>query len=148
MYSMMDSCLSIDHVYDTDICHVMQGICHLLTNIGIYCKETISSCSSYELRRVDDSGNDLESLSEYENMDLNLVFKKINEEMEARKRATEQVSFHLHLPKELSTLVEGSSILVKHVFVFVITLCCFNRRLMVILVMIIWLLCNFSLTYC
>ncbi|KAA3474666.1 anaphase-promoting complex subunit 5 [Gossypium australe] len=83
-----------------------EGICHLLTNIGIYCKEAISSCSSYELRRVDNSGNDLESLSEYENMDLNLVFKKINEEMEARKRATEQVSFHLHLPKELSTLVE------------------------------------------
>ncbi|KAG4120769.1 hypothetical protein ERO13_D11G164200v2 [Gossypium hirsutum] len=83
-----------------------EGICHLLTNIGIYCKEAILSCSSYELRRVDDSGNDLESLSEYENMDLNLVFKKINEEMEARKRATEQVSFHLHLPKELSTLVE------------------------------------------
>ncbi|XP_022771821.1 anaphase-promoting complex subunit 5 isoform X2 [Durio zibethinus] len=83
-----------------------EGICHLLTNIGIYCKEAISSCSSYELRRLDDSGNDLESLSEYENMDLNLVFKKINEEMEARKRATERVSFHLHLPKELSTLVE------------------------------------------
>lgn len=97
----------------------MQGICHLLTNIGIYCKEAISSCSSYELRRLDDSGNDLESLSEYENMDLNLVFKKINEEMEARKRATERVSFHLHLPKELSTLVEGSFIRVKHVFVIV-----------------------------
>ncbi|KAK8588597.1 hypothetical protein V6N13_087505 [Hibiscus sabdariffa] len=81
-----------------------EGICHLLTNIGIYCKEAISS-SSYE-HRLDDSGNDLESLSEYENMDLNLVFKKINEEMEARKKATEQVSFHLHLPKDLSTLVE------------------------------------------
>ncbi|KAK8711873.1 hypothetical protein V6N13_147133 [Hibiscus sabdariffa] len=81
-----------------------EGICHLLTNIGIYCKEAISS-SSYE-HRLDDSSNDLESLSEYENMDLNLVFKKINEEMEARKKATEQVSFHLHLPKDLSTLVE------------------------------------------
>ncbi|XP_022771823.1 anaphase-promoting complex subunit 5 isoform X3 [Durio zibethinus] len=32
-----------------------EGICHLLTNIGIYCKEAISSCSSYELRRLDDS---------------------------------------------------------------------------------------------
>ncbi|XVE72336.1 hypothetical protein DITRI_Ditri11bG0031600 [Diplodiscus trichospermus] len=83
-----------------------EGICHLLTNIGIYCKEAISSCSSYELHRLDDSGNDLESLSEYENMDLNLVFKKINEEMEARKKAAERISFHLHLPKELSTLVE------------------------------------------
>ncbi|KAE8654930.1 Anaphase-promoting complex subunit 5 [Hibiscus syriacus] len=81
-----------------------EGVCHLLTNIGIYCKEGISS-SSYE-RRLDYSGNDLESLSEYENMDLNLVFKKINEEMEARKRATDQVTFHLHLPKDLSTLVE------------------------------------------
>ncbi|OMO49761.1 hypothetical protein COLO4_38399 [Corchorus olitorius] len=83
-----------------------EGICHLLTNIGFYCKEAISSCSSYELRQLDDPGNDLESLSEYENMDLNLVFKKINEEMEARKKGTERVSFHLHLPKELSTLVE------------------------------------------
>ncbi|XWS30910.1 hypothetical protein CRYUN_Cryun23aG0031900 [Craigia yunnanensis] len=32
-----------------------EGICHLLTNIGIYCKEAISSCSSYELCRLDDS---------------------------------------------------------------------------------------------
>ncbi|KAE8726825.1 Anaphase-promoting complex subunit 5 [Hibiscus syriacus] len=87
-----------------------EGVCHLLTNIGIYCKEAISS-SSYE-RRLDDSGNDLETLSEYENMDLNLVFKKINEEMEARKRATDPITFHLHLPKDLSTLVEDVEIFV------------------------------------
>ena len=74
MYSVMDFCLSIDYVVATDFCHVIQSICHLLTNIAIYCKEAISSCSSYELRRLDDSGNDFESLSEYENMDLNLVF--------------------------------------------------------------------------
>lgn len=145
----MDNYLRIAYVIATDLfCHVMQGICHLLTNIGIYCKEAISSCSSYELRRLDDSGNDLESLSEYENMDLNLVFKKINE-MEARKRATERVSFHLHLPRELSAMVEGTFLL-KSMFLclYVITICCLRRKLMVAFAMMVGFSCNFSLAYC
>ena len=86
----------------------MQGVCHLLTNIGIYCKEALSSCPPYDTPHLDDSSNDLEVLSEYENMDLeNLVFEKVDEEIEARESAGEGVSFHLHVPKALSDLVEG-----------------------------------------
>lgn len=84
-----------------------EGVCHLLTNIGIYCKEALSSCSAYELPCLDDSSNELEALSEYENMDLeNIVFEKVNKEIEARKKASEEVSFHLHAPKALFGLVE------------------------------------------
>lgn len=84
-----------------------EGVCHLLTNIGIYCKEALSSCPAYELPCLDDSSNELEALSEYENMDLeNIVFEKVNKEIEARKKASEEVSFHLHAPKALFGLVE------------------------------------------
>ncbi|KAF2314761.1 hypothetical protein GH714_033476 [Hevea brasiliensis] len=84
-----------------------EGVCHLLTNIGIYCKEVLSNCMPYELHRLDGSSNDLESLSECENMDLeNFVFGKVNEEIEERKEATERVSFHLHATQAICGLVE------------------------------------------
>uniref|UniRef100_A0A5B6Z0J0 Anaphase-promoting complex subunit 5 n=1 Tax=Davidia involucrata TaxID=16924 RepID=A0A5B6Z0J0_DAVIN len=84
-----------------------EGVCHLLSNIGKYCKEALSSCPTYELPRSDDSANNLEALLEYENMDLeNFVFEKVTEEIEAKKRATERVSFHNHAPKALFGLVE------------------------------------------
>ncbi|KAL0002282.1 hypothetical protein SO802_016063 [Lithocarpus litseifolius] len=84
-----------------------EGVCHLLTNIGVYCKEALSSCASYETTCFEDSSSNLEAFSEYENMDLeNFVFKKVTEEIEARKRASERVSFHLHAPKALFDLVE------------------------------------------
>ncbi|EXB53657.1 hypothetical protein L484_013291 [Morus notabilis] len=63
------------------------------------------------LRRYD-SSNDLEVLSEYDNMDLeNLVFEKVDEEIEARERASEGNSFHLHVPKALSALVKDIEVL-------------------------------------
>ena len=87
----------------------MQGVCHLLTNIGIYCKEALSSSPRYESLHLDDSSNDLEGLLEYENMDLeNFVFEKVTEEIEERKRASERVPFHNHAPKALTGLVEGT----------------------------------------
>ncbi|XP_062105715.1 anaphase-promoting complex subunit 5 [Humulus lupulus] len=84
-----------------------EGVCHLLTNIGIYCKEALSSCPPYDQPHLDDSSNDLE----YENMDLeNLVYEKVDEEIEARERASEGVSFHLHVPKALFDLVEDIAV--------------------------------------
>ncbi|KAK9285753.1 hypothetical protein L1049_024953 [Liquidambar formosana] len=84
-----------------------EGVCHLLNNVGIYCKDALSSCPPYELPHVGNSSNDSEGLLEYENMDLeNLVFEKVTEEIEARKRASERVSFHIHAPKALYGLVE------------------------------------------
>ncbi|CAI0544075.1 unnamed protein product [Linum tenue] len=88
-----------------------EGVCHLLTNIGNYCKESLSSCLPYELHGLDDSVNDLESSSTYENMDLeNIVFQKVTEEMEANKQASQRNSFHLHTPKALSGLVQDIEI--------------------------------------
>ncbi|KAJ9707253.1 hypothetical protein PVL29_002305 [Vitis rotundifolia] len=84
-----------------------EGVCHLLANIGTYCKEALSSCPVYELPHLDDSSNDVEALLEYENMDLeNFVFDKVTEETEARKMASERVSFHIHAPKALCGLIE------------------------------------------
>ncbi|KAJ7965051.1 anaphase-promoting complex subunit 5 [Quillaja saponaria] len=84
-----------------------EGVCHLLTNLGIYCKETLSSCAPFEEPCLDDYSGNLEAFSVYENMDLeNFVFEKVTEEIEARKEASERVSFHLHTPKTLSRLVE------------------------------------------
>ena len=89
---------------------LMQGVCHLLNSIGTYYKEALLSCSPNEVPQLDDSSNDLETLSEYENMDLeNFVFEKVTEEMEARQRAGGRTSFHLHAPKALVGLVEGIS---------------------------------------
>lgn len=86
----------------------MQGVCHLLTNIGMYCKETLSSCP-YRGSELDDTRNDSEKLPVYENMDLeNLVFEKVNEEIEARKRTSQSIPFHFHMPEALSGLVEGT----------------------------------------
>ncbi|KAL6137167.1 hypothetical protein ACLB2K_062462 [Fragaria x ananassa] len=84
-----------------------EGVCHLLNSIGTYYKEALLSCSPNEVPQLDDSSNDLETLSEYENMDLeNFVFEKVTEEMEARQRAGGRTSFHLHAPKALVGLVE------------------------------------------
>lgn len=84
-----------------------EGVCHLLTNIGTYCKEALSSCPTYELPHLDDSSNEVEALLVYENMDLeNFVFDKVTEETEARKMASERVSFHIHAPKALFGLIE------------------------------------------
>ena len=84
----------------------MQGVCHLLTSIAMYCKEYFSSCP-YEL---EDCNNDAASSMQYENMELeSLVFEKVAEEFEARKLASERISFHTHAPKELFGLIEGTA---------------------------------------
>lgn len=88
----------------------MQGVCHLLTHLGIYCKEALSSSRPYESLQFDDSSNDREGLLEYENMDLeDFVYEKVTEEIEVRKRANEMVPFHNHAPKALTGLVEGTN---------------------------------------
>ncbi|XP_059656236.1 anaphase-promoting complex subunit 5 isoform X2 [Cornus florida] len=84
-----------------------EGVCHLLSNIGMYCKEALSNLPPYELPCSDDATNDLEALSEYENMDLeNFVFEKVTEEIEANKKASGGVPFHNHAPKVLFGLID------------------------------------------
>jgi len=86
----------------------VQGVCRLLTNIGIYCKEEFSSIPPYEETSLDGSSSNLETYSEYENMDLeNFFYDKVSEEIEARKEASGRVPFHLHTPNALLSLVDG-----------------------------------------
>ncbi|XP_058743011.1 anaphase-promoting complex subunit 5 [Vicia villosa] len=93
-----------------------EGACHLLTNIGIYCKDEFSSCHPYEDTGLDDSSSNLETYSEYENMDLeNFVYEKVSEEIEARKEASERVPFHLHTPNALLSLVDDIDVLADSV---------------------------------
>lgn len=84
-----------------------EGVCRLLTNIGIYCKEEFSSIPPYEETSLDGSSSNLETYSEYENMDLeNFFYDKVSEEIEARKEASGRVPFHLHTPNALLSLVD------------------------------------------
>ncbi|KAL4350173.1 anaphase-promoting complex subunit 5-like [Arachis hypogaea] len=84
-----------------------EGVCHLLTNIGIYCKEEFSNCPLDKAPSLDDSSSNLEMHLEYENMELeNFVYEKVSEEIEARKEANERIPFHLHVPNTLVSLVD------------------------------------------
>ncbi|KAF9589799.1 hypothetical protein IFM89_028734 [Coptis chinensis] len=81
-----------------------EGVCHLLTNIGIYTKE---ASSSHDTRDEDDSNNDLEELVDCEDMDLeHYGFEEIIEESEGRTRGREGSMFHIHVPRPLLEMVE------------------------------------------
>ncbi|XP_016537856.1 anaphase-promoting complex subunit 5 isoform X1 [Capsicum annuum] len=76
-----------------------EAVCHLLTNVATYCKESLST---YELSHFDDSDSDTEAPMHYENMDLeNLVVEKVNKEIESRYVVDDRFSFHNHAPKAL-----------------------------------------------
>ncbi|KAK4365010.1 hypothetical protein RND71_016368 [Anisodus tanguticus] len=76
-----------------------EAVCHFLTNVATYCKESLST---YELSHFDDSDSDTEAPMHYENMDLeNFVADKVNKEIESRNMADERLSFHNHTPKVL-----------------------------------------------
>ncbi|KAF9587419.1 hypothetical protein IFM89_002600 [Coptis chinensis] len=82
-----------------------EGVCHLLTNIGIYTKE---ASSSHDTRDEDDSNNGLEELVDCEDMDLeHYGFEEIIEESEGRTRGREGSMFHIHVPRPLLEMVEG-----------------------------------------
>lgn len=114
-----------------------EGVCHLLTTIGTYCKEALDEEShevvSYDTldddlrRHIDKTRREiLEQARQYENMDLeNFVFEKVNEEVEeveeteASRRSSEKVSFHIHAPRALLGLIEDAKVFdgrtMKHV---------------------------------
>ncbi|KAK4792003.1 hypothetical protein SAY86_022438 [Trapa natans] len=87
-----------------------EGVCHLLTNISLYRKEVLSGHVPYEDELVD-SGRDIESTTDYENMDLeNFVYERVTEEIEAKRRAGKKIPFHLHASRTLVSLVEDFKI--------------------------------------
>ncbi|KAL0300488.1 UNVERIFIED_CONTAM: Anaphase-promoting complex subunit [Sesamum calycinum] len=84
-----------------------EGICHLLTNIGTYCKESISGYPPYELSHLDDSTNDPNASFEFENMEMdNFVYEKVSEDFEESKMGIGRSPFQGHAPKDFPELVE------------------------------------------
>lgn len=84
-----------------------QGICHLLTNIGTYCKESLSGYPPYELSHLDDSTNDPNASLEFENMEMENFYEKVSEDFEESKMGIGRIPFHGHTPKAFSELVDG-----------------------------------------
>ncbi|XP_009588934.1 anaphase-promoting complex subunit 5 [Nicotiana tomentosiformis] len=85
-----------------------EAVCHLLTNVATYCKESLSAYPPYELSHFNDSDSYTEAPKHYENMDLeNFVVEKVNKEIEARNVVDEKLSFHNHAPKALVRSIEG-----------------------------------------
>lgn len=83
-------------------------MCHLLTNIGTYCKESISGYPPYELSHLDDSTNDASAL-EFENMETeNFVYEKESDDFEDAKMEMGGIPFHGHAPKSYTEIVEGT----------------------------------------
>ncbi|XP_010522058.1 PREDICTED: anaphase-promoting complex subunit 5 [Tarenaya hassleriana] len=83
-----------------------EAICHLLTNIGLYCKEPDPSSAPYKLAQFDDSDHNLDFLT-YEKMNMeNFVANKVTEEMEIQKDAGGRVPFHLHTPEALFRVIK------------------------------------------
>ncbi|KAK9132847.1 hypothetical protein Scep_012375 [Stephania cephalantha] len=84
-----------------------EGVCHLLTNIGTYCKESPASCSTYQSLQDDDFDNDSEELKAFDH----LLFGKVSEKRAAKMKAWEGFVFHLHAPRSLFRLIEDSKVL-------------------------------------
>ncbi|KAG5591720.1 hypothetical protein H5410_042234 [Solanum commersonii] len=81
-----------------------EAVCHLLTNVATYCKESLST---YELSHFNESDSDTEAPMHYENMDLeNLVVENAKKEIESRNVVDERLSFHNHAPKALVRAIE------------------------------------------
>ncbi|XP_020554997.1 anaphase-promoting complex subunit 5 [Sesamum indicum] len=88
-----------------------EGICHLLTNIGTYCKESISGYPPYELSHLDDSTNDPNPSFEFENMEMdNFVYENVSEDFEESKMGIGRSPSQGHAPKDFPELVEDTSI--------------------------------------
>ncbi|KAL7128634.1 hypothetical protein ABFS83_13G007500 [Erythranthe nasuta] len=82
-----------------------EGICHLLTNIGSYCKESLSGYPPYEY-----SSNDPNVPSEFENMDMeNFNYEKDSEDFEESSMEVGRIPYRGHASKVFSELDEDTN---------------------------------------
>ncbi|KAL6554441.1 hypothetical protein OROMI_020114 [Orobanche minor] len=85
-----------------------EGVCHLLTNIGTYHKESFSKYTPYGLSHLNDSTNDPNSSCQFENMEMeSSVYEKVSEDFEDTRMGFERTPFHGNAPTVFSELVEG-----------------------------------------
>ncbi|GER33571.1 anaphase-promoting complex subunit 5 [Striga asiatica] len=84
-------------------------VCHLLTSIGTYCKESLSGYPPHGLSHLDDSVNDPNSSCESENMEMdNYVYEKVSEDFEETRIGIERTPFRGQAPGVFSELVKGT----------------------------------------
>ncbi|KAL6506801.1 hypothetical protein OROHE_022238 [Orobanche hederae] len=87
------------------------GVCHLLTNIGTYHKESFSKYTPYGLSHLNDSTNDPNSSCQFENMEMeSSVYEKVSKDFEDTRMGFERTPFHGHAPTFFSELVEDTDI--------------------------------------
>ncbi|XP_024008130.1 anaphase-promoting complex subunit 5 isoform X2 [Eutrema salsugineum] len=79
-----------------------EGVCHLFSSIEVYCKEELCYSAQYGA-----SDKNLESLTQYDQMDMEYVMDKATEKLELQKNACGSLPFHLHTPEALFKVTEG-----------------------------------------
>lgn len=86
---------------------VFQGICHLLTNIVAYCKESFSEFPPYESSHFDESTSYSNAPSEYDNMEMENLYDKDAEEFEESSMEIGRLPFPGHLRMTSSEFIDG-----------------------------------------
>ncbi|KAK4493345.1 hypothetical protein RD792_017764 [Penstemon davidsonii] len=85
-----------------------EGICHLLTNIGTYCKDALSSYPPCGISHLDDPTDDPNASLEFENMEMeNFIYEKASDDDDEESRmGIGRIPFHGHGSKAFSELIE------------------------------------------
>ncbi|KAL3849104.1 hypothetical protein ACJIZ3_010986 [Penstemon smallii] len=88
-----------------------EGICHLLTNIGTYCKDALSSYPPCGISNLDDPTDDPDASLEFENMEMeNFVYEKVSDDDdEESSMGIGRIPFHGHGSKAFSELIEDGA---------------------------------------
>ncbi|KAL6570503.1 hypothetical protein OROGR_000053 [Orobanche gracilis] len=87
------------------------GVCHLLTNIGTYHKESFSKYTPYGLSHLNASTNDPNPSCEFENMEMrSYVYEKVSEDFEDTRMGFERTPFRDHAHTIFSESVEDTDI--------------------------------------
>ncbi|XP_057769695.1 anaphase-promoting complex subunit 5-like [Salvia miltiorrhiza] len=92
-----------------------EGICHLLTSIGSYCKESFSGYPPpYESSHMDESTSYPNAPSEYENMDMENFYEKSREDFEESKTEIGRIPFYGQSSKTYSEFSDDCGISSSH----------------------------------
>ncbi|VFQ97641.1 unnamed protein product [Cuscuta campestris] len=89
-----------------------EAVCHLVSKIKMYVKESLSTSPPYDFLNFDDTDCSPEEQMAYEKMELesiDIVYENVNEKIEVERVVNELVPFHNHAPKLIVGLVEGTT---------------------------------------
>lgn len=83
-----------------------QGICHLLTNVATYCKESFSEFPPYESSHLDESTS-YRNAPGYENMDMENLYDNADEDFEESTMEIGRPPIPGHMSKAFSEFIDG-----------------------------------------